>query len=332
MRGRLAIIGLILAATSRVAIADAVHDCSQDLRPKVSSEASLRACTEIIMNPSFGSDEKALAYRYRGDARTNAGAVREAIADFNESIRLKKNNADAFADRGRAKFAARNVAGAIADYSEAIRLSPGLAEFYIERGHAYTVSGKVENAIHDLTEAIRLNPSSARAFSERGIAYVTKGDLVEAQNDYTSGIALFPFPEIYLNRGFVYEAQGRRTEAVEDFRKALLSDPSLVDAAVALKRLGVAGATTETDQLLREGKALAEKSCGSCHSVEAKGISPDKNAPEFLKLSLRHPLLALRTPITQSIHAAHDQMPNFKSSDDEIDMIVAYINSLSPIQ
>jgi tetratricopeptide (TPR) repeat protein len=332
MRGKIAIVGFVLALTSGVAIADVVHDCLQDRRPEVSSEAALLACTEIIMNPSFGPDEKALAYRYRGEARTNAGAVQPAIADFSESIRIKKDNTDAFAGRGRAKFTAGNRAGAIADYSEAIRLSPGLAELYIERGHAYTVSGKTEDAIHDLTEAIRLNPSSARAFSERGAAYVTRGELVQGQIDYTSGIALFPFPEIYLNRGYVYEALGRRTEAIEDFRKALRSDPSLVDAGVALKRMGVVGETNETDQLVREGKALAEKRCGSCHAVEAKGASPDKSAPEFLKLSLRHPLFALRTPITQSIHAAHDQMPNFKSSDDEIDMIVAYINSLSAVQ
>jgi tetratricopeptide (TPR) repeat protein len=87
----------------------------------LSSEAALLACTEIIMNPSFGPDEKALAYRYRGEARTNAGAVQPAIADFSESIRIKKDNTDAFAGRGRAKFTAGNRAGAIADYSEANR-------------------------------------------------------------------------------------------------------------------------------------------------------------------------------------------------------------------
>jgi len=173
---------------------------------------------------------------------------------------------------------------------------------------------------------------SAIALNERGAAYFKKGDLVQAQKDYSAGLALLPFAELYLNRGYVYDAQAKRTEAIDDFRQALLRDPSLAEAAKALKRLGVSDAMLEADRRVLQGKALAEKSCGNCHAVDAKGNSPDKNAPAFLNLSRRHPLLALRRPITQAIHAAHDQMPNFKPSNDEIDVIVAYINSLSTVQ
>ena len=76
------------------------------------------------MSLSFGLDAKALAYRYRGEARTDAGAFQQAIADFSESIRLRPDNVPAFAGRARARFSVRNFAGALSDYSEAIRLSP----------------------------------------------------------------------------------------------------------------------------------------------------------------------------------------------------------------
>jgi len=39
--------------------------------------------------------------------------------------------------------------------------------------------------------------------------------------------------------------------------------------------------------------------------------------------------LALREPITRGIAAPHDQMPQFAVSDEQVDMIVAYIKSLS---
>ncbi len=328
MSGKLLIAFLVMAGACRMAAADVIHDCHQDRQPEVTPEVSVRACTEIITSPSFGPDEKALAYRYRGQARTNAGAVQPAIADFTESIRLKKDDATAFEGRGQAKFAAGDLSGSIADFSDAIRLSPAQAELYVERGHVYIVSGNADAAIRDLTEAIRLNPSNARAFSERGIAYFNKTDLVRAQEDYTAGIAIFPFPEIYLNRAYVHEAQGNKAKALEDFRHALLNDPSLIKARDGLKRLGAMEATIEADQRVREGQALAEKNCSSCHAVGTKGVSPNKDAPAFRFLIQRHPLLALRTSITKGIAATHDQMPEFKFTYDGIDAIVAYINSL----
>lgn len=326
MRSTIAIACVVLAATCRVAVADVAEECRQGDRPEVRH----RACTEIITSPTFGPDEKALAYRYRGEAHTDAGDVRSAIADFTESIRLKKDNMSAFADRGRANFSDGNLAGSIADYSEAIRLLPASADLYVQRGHVYIVSEKVDAAISDLTEAIRLNPSSAQALSTRGAAYVKKGDYVRAQQDYTAAIALFPFPAIYQDRGFVYETQGMTKDAIADFRYALLHDPSLAGARAALKRLGApADATTiEADQRVRQGKALAEKSCGNCHAVGANGISPDKNAIEFRNYYRGQQLFELRQPIARAIRGTHEAM-KVALSDKEIDTIIAYINSLS---
>src|ERR1017187_7847697 len=121
----------LLAATCRIAFADVIAECNQD----PTSEVRVLACTKIIEGPSFGLNEKAIAYESRGKAHRDAGAIRSALADFNEAVRLRPDNGSAFAGRGQTKFLARNWIGAIADYSEAIRLSPGSADFYIERGH-----------------------------------------------------------------------------------------------------------------------------------------------------------------------------------------------------
>lgn len=237
----------------------------------------------------------------------------------------------AFAGRGRAKFADKNLTGSIADYSEAIRLSPLTADLYVQRGHVYIVSNQLDAAISDLTEAIRLNPSSAQAFSNRGVAYVKKRDFDRAIDDYTAAIALFPFPELYANRGFIYEVQGRSHEAIDDFQYALLHDPSLIGARDALKRLGASedAVTSKANERVRQGAALAEKSCSGCHAIGTTGVSPNKNATEFRNYYQKQPLFELRQPITRSIRAQHDLMQTRNLSDLEIDMIVAYINSLS---
>jgi len=50
---------------------------------------------------------------------------------------------------------------AIAEYDEAIRLNPQYAEAYNDRGIAYCNLGEHQRAIEDLNEAIRLDPQLA---------------------------------------------------------------------------------------------------------------------------------------------------------------------------
>lgn len=326
VKHKAAIAFLLLAASFGPAMASVIDECRGHPWPDV----QLRACTEIITNPGFGMDARALAYRYRGDARTAAGAFRQAIADFSESIRLRPDYVPAFAGRARARFSARNFNGAIADYNEAIRFSPGSADLYIERGHVYLTLGNVDASIWDLTEAIKLQPKSATAFNNRGLALRRKGDLDGALENYSTAIVINPvYALAYANRGYLYAARGRRDAAISDLRQALLLDPSLVGARDALRRLGsVATIVSESDRRVREGRALAERNCSGCHAIGAQGRSANSNAPAFRDLTRRHALLALREPITRGIAAPHDQMPQFVLSEEQVDSIVAYINSL----
>jgi tetratricopeptide (TPR) repeat protein len=327
MKRKLAIVPLLLVALLRPAVADLVDEC----RGHPWTDVQLRACAEIIASPRFGLDARALAYRYRGDARTDAGAFQRAIADFNESIRLQPDNAPAFAGRARAEFSIRSFADAIADYNEAIRLSPAAANLYVARGHVYLSQGNPDASIRDLTEAIRLDARSATAFNNRGLALRKKGDLDGAMQDYSTAIGINPIYALaYENRGYLQEARGQKNAAIADLRQALLLDPSLVGARDALKRLRISqSVASESDRRIREGQALAERNCGGCHAIGIEGRSVNSNAPRFRDLSRLYTLLALREPITRGIAAPHDQMPQFAVSDEQIDMIVAYINSLS---
>jgi tetratricopeptide (TPR) repeat protein len=324
---KLAVASVILAMTCRAAVAGAVDECV----PSSPSAVILRACTEIVESPSFGSDQKALAYKNRAIVRLSAGAVRAAIADFTESIRLNKEDALAYAGRGWARFTDKDLAGSIADYSEAIRISPNSAKLYAERGHVSIVAEKADDAIRDLNEALRLDPKNADAYNTRGFAYAKKGDFGRALEDYNAAIRFNPLNAVfYANRGYVYEAQKKKKEAIDEFKMALRFDPSLTEAMNALKRLepAPAGATSPaSDRLIRQGKEIAEKSCGSCHAVGLKDVSREKNAPEFRNLSRRHPNLTLRAPIERAIAVAHDALPPFNLSNQEVEAIIAYIGS-----
>jgi tetratricopeptide (TPR) repeat protein len=317
----------LVALGGRVARANPTDDC----RSGTSPEIQLSACSEVIASAAYSPTDKAMAFRIRGRARSDAGALDLALADFNEAIRLSPMEGPLYINRGLVRVRLDDLDGAIADYSAAIRLNPNSAIGYNGRGHAHLVKGDAKQAIADFSEAIALNPAGANTYNNRGLAYSKSGDPERAIEDFTAAIAINPIYALaYNNRGYVHEQRGRRQLATEDLRRALLLDSSLVGARDGLRRLRAEnGLTAETAIRVKEGQDLVDAHCSGCHAVGRDGASPNPKAPRFRALHLRHPIQALREPLTRAIAARHDEMPQFALPDAKIDTIVAYINSLS---
>jgi len=287
---------------------------------------------EIIGAKPAPSDPRAEAYRIRAAAYSEKAAHKQAIADFTEAINLKGDDAASYFGRGQSRLAEGDAAGAVSDLTQAIRYSEPAPRLYIARGYAQLVKGDAAEAVADFSVALRLDPKNAAAYNSRGLAYRKTGDLEKAIVDYSAAIQLNPIYALaYNNRGYVYEARGDKQAAAADFRRALSLDPALVGAKNGLTRLGEPAATAaESDKLIAQGKVLAERNCAWCHAIGETGDSPNPRAPRWRDLYKQHPVLALREPLSRGIARPHDEMPKFQLSDQEIDTIIAYINSLPP--
>ncbi len=321
-----AAVGLTLGASA--AQANRLQDCKESRI----NEVRIIACSEVIADTAAPLAARVEAYRTRADAYVDRAAYQDAIADYSEALRLKPDDGAASFGRGQARLALNQTDGAISDFTQAIRSSGDSPGLYVARGYAQLVKGNANESIADFTVAIRLDPKNASALNNRGLAYRKKGDLDKAITDYSAAIGLNPIYALaYNNRGYVFEARGDKKAAAADFRRALSLDPSLVGAKKGLKRLGEpVTVSTESDKLIAQGRALAEKNCAWCHAIGGKGESPNPRAPPWRDLHKRHPILALRDPLTRGIGRPHDEMPKFELTDNEIDTIVAYINSLGP--
>lgn len=319
----LVVLAALLADT---AAADAVSDCGQARN----LTARVAACSAIVSGAGYSNEQKAVAYRHRGLARADAGALDQAISDLNEALRLDPNDAIAYDTRAHARLAKGATDQAIADFSSAMRLQPRNVSFIVARGHAFLVKGNVDAAIIDFSSAIQIDPKSATAYNNKGLAWRRKGNLDQAISDFTTAISLNPIYAIaYLNRGYAHESKGAKSEAVADFSRALQLDRTLVGASGGLKRLKVSvDEASLSEKAVGEGKLLAEANCARCHAVGASGQSPNPKAPEFRVMQQRHPILALREPLTRGIAAPHDEMPKFALGEAEVDKLVAYINTL----
>ncbi len=135
-----------------------------------------------------------------------------------------------------APFELRQAEGQIAieDYDETIRLNPNDAEAYFKRGNAYYNLNKEKRAIEDYDKAIRLNPQFAEAYHNRGTTYRDLGQYNRAIKDYDETISLNPNDaEAYFNRGNAYKLQGNKAEATADFEKftTLTNNPLWIQRA-----------------------------------------------------------------------------------------------------
>ena len=146
----------------------------------------------LLAKQAYNSGQLALAQcDYNKEDVENAPALKKAVADFGEAIRLYPQT-ESYFFRGHAYFQLRNWAKAIDDFGEAIRLNPKNQGAYSERAVAYEYCGNWVKAIDDSSEAIRCNPDESGNFGQRGRTYFAMGSYGKALADFNEEIRLQP--------------------------------------------------------------------------------------------------------------------------------------------
>ena len=84
-----------------------------------------------------GDSDKAAEHYVQGTVYTAVGQWQNAIKEFDESIRLDPEAADAYNNRGAVYAELNQFQKAIHDYDEAIRIEPDLSDAYYNRAIAY---------------------------------------------------------------------------------------------------------------------------------------------------------------------------------------------------
>lgn len=116
------------------------------------------------------------------------------------------------------------------------------AEIYWISGFCKHKLGLHREAVEDSTRALELDPQYYQAYNSRGCAYEDLSMYKEAMKDYKKAVALNPFfslaaANIENLKGVLLEKEGKNTEAINQYKKALEVYSNLTCAKENLARL-----------------------------------------------------------------------------------------------
>lgn len=138
-----------------------------------SADVRIFSCSKVLGDASQPPAIRAQAYANRGLARglsfrptsiedakrTRPIIYGEALADFDESLRLDPHQPNVYSLRAGAKEALEDFHGAINDYTEAMRLKPNQPWDYYARGNLLIRAKRLDEAKKDFEQCIALSPN-----------------------------------------------------------------------------------------------------------------------------------------------------------------------------
>jgi tetratricopeptide (TPR) repeat protein len=198
--------------------------------------------------------EPDLAVLYRLRARLKEGSpdpdLEAALRDCDRAIAIEARSgpspdlAKDHAERGRILQRRRQYADAVAAYDAALKIDPGLTRAHLGRADAELELGHYKEALASLDAYLKKGGRPrVEVYRARGLARAKLGRHAEAIDDYSRALESNPKDEerasLHLSRGEQYLAVNALAPALDDFEEAVRLDPASADAWLACAHVRV---------------------------------------------------------------------------------------------
>jgi tetratricopeptide (TPR) repeat protein/S1-C subfamily serine protease len=191
-----------------------------------SSEEAVAAFDEAIkIKPNLYA-----AWYARGLALRGQDKYQEALASFEKMTQIRFDLYQGWRERGIALYKLNRYPDALASFDKAIALNDKDSVLYMWRGHLLYKLKRYPAAIDAYSQAIKLKPHPF-AYNNRGATRADLGDKQGAIADFNKVIELKPDDaEAYSNRGVARSHLGDKQGAIADYTKAIELQPDDADA------------------------------------------------------------------------------------------------------
>jgi protein O-mannosyl-transferase len=176
-----------------------------------------------------------------GDSLLTAGKPDEAYTHFQRAAEIMPRDPWSHGNMGAYLQQQGRLQEAIAEYRTTLSLSRDrvmIALTQANLGSAYRDLGDDKDALESYNAAIDMNPYQANAYFGRAVLYRNQGKLTEAIRDFSKAVELQPTADGYVRLGQALAQAQRREEALAAIDQALKISPESTEAqqaAAALK-------------------------------------------------------------------------------------------------
>ncbi len=179
-----------------------------------------------------------LAHNNLGNILLRDGNANDAIAHYEQALRIKPDYVEAHNNLGKALAQIGRSREAIAQYEEALLIEPNYPGLHNNLGIALYQSGQHKEAVAQFEQALRITPNYAEAHCSLAIALAQEGKLPEAIEHLEQAVRIKPDDAMtHYNLAIALRQTGRVPEAVEHLEQAVRINPDFTQARNALAEL-----------------------------------------------------------------------------------------------
>ncbi|HIK18221.1 MAG TPA: tetratricopeptide repeat protein [Leptolyngbyaceae cyanobacterium M33_DOE_097] len=166
---------------------------------------------------------------------TNKGDFAQAETLWTDLIEKFPQNPAIWSNRGNSRVSQNKLTDAIADYDQAIKLAPDAPDPYLNRGAALEGLGKYEEAIANYNHVLELDPKDPVAYGNRGNAESKLGQWEQAIEDFKTAADLAPqYVFARANYALALYQVGKTDDAIRNMRHLVRKYPTFADMRAAL--------------------------------------------------------------------------------------------------
>jgi Flp pilus assembly protein TadD len=176
---------------------------------------------------------EALAHLKKGNELYALGSNEEAIARFDNALKLNPRLAGAWAGKGLASNAMGQYEEAIRCYDESLRLDPRDPAVWHDKGNTLCAIGRLEGALNCFNEALIIDPRDARAWNNKGICLASLGRPEQAVPCCNKATQLDPsYAVAWQAKAMIEERLGHVLEAIAAYKQYIALAPDKNAATV----------------------------------------------------------------------------------------------------
>ena len=171
------------------------------------------------------------AYNNAGVALYELKRYEQALTNYDRAIELKACYADAYVNRGNALNALACHEDALASYDRALEISPECVAIHNNRSVALHALKRHEEALASSERALESSPSDAEYLLNHGNALFSLKQCDAALQSYDRSLEIKPdYAQAHLNRGNALRDLKRYDDALTSYGRALECKPAYAEA------------------------------------------------------------------------------------------------------